>query len=140
MNDWAPPTTTLEPPTVDEMPWWKRRSKGVLNGVWAGLAGTVVVLMGIGFATGALEAGPDASSELACRHFRNVAADASAGILNDAELRGKLAEVHDDGKYAEAAGIARASRDMLASITAGDMDDFNDAVNRMDRACDRAGL
>lgn len=35
----------------------------------------------------------DASADLACTHFRNVAVDASAGILTDAELRGKLQEV-----------------------------------------------
>jgi hypothetical protein len=81
----------------------------------------------------------DASSRLACSHFFNVAGDASAGLLTEAELREKLKEVNDDARVSEVAGVRNAAQAMLAAITSGDADAFTAAVTTMGNACRTAG-
>jgi hypothetical protein len=81
----------------------------------------------------------DASSRLACSHFFNVASDASAGVLTDAELREKLKEVNNDAKVSDVAGVRNAARAMLAAATSGDGDAFTTAVTAMGNACRAAG-
>ena len=82
--------------------------------------------------------GGDASAELACTHFRNVASDAD--ILSNAELREKLREVHDDAQVSEEPGIAESARSMLSSITSNDLKSFESAVGLMSDACANAGF
>lgn len=81
----------------------------------------------------------DAAAQLACDHFRNVAGDASQGILTEAELREKLAEVDDDAQISEVDGVRNAARAMLRAVTQGDSEALSDAVEEMDAACDSIG-
>jgi hypothetical protein len=82
----------------------------------------------------------DASAQLACSHFFNVARDASAGILTEAELREKLKEVNDDARVSDVSGVRNAAQAMLAAATSGDADSFTDAVTAMGDACRAAGF
>lgn len=79
-----------------------------------------------------------AGSQEACSHFRNVAADYSAGVLTLNELRDKLVEVRDRSDSA-AAGVRSASTSMLAAITSGDVDALSTAVKQMTVACQATG-
>ena len=81
----------------------------------------------------------DASSRLACSHFFNVANDASAGILTEAELREKLKEVNNDAQVSDVSGVRNAAREMLSAATSGDADAFTEAVTDMGDACRSAG-
>jgi hypothetical protein len=80
----------------------------------------------------------DSLTEASCRHFRNVMDDVD--VLSPDELRKKLKEVHDKGRYAEAAGVPEASRGMLAAATQDDGEAFLTAVGEMYSACDAAGV
>lgn len=75
-------------------------------------------------------------SSLACDHFRNVASDASDGLLTDTELREKLKEVQGNAIIAtqEVQGAAKA---MLRAFTqrTGEVR----AIQAMDKACSKAG-
>ena len=51
-----------------------------------------------------------------CNHFRNVIADAGAGVLTNYELRAKLQEVYGSAKTAEPE-IAEGARRSLAELT-----------------------
>lgn len=84
------------------------------------------------------ESDPADDSSLACDHFRNIAADVSAGVLTDAELRDKLKEVYDNASIATPE-VREAAREMLAALTAGDVDAFSVAISDMDAACTAAG-
>ncbi len=81
----------------------------------------------------------DASSRLACSHFRNVAGDASAGILTDSELRQKLKEVNDTAKVSDVSSVRRAAQSMLSASTSGSLDSLSSAVSSMDSACKSVG-
>lgn len=85
------------------------------------------------------ESGPDASADLACTHFRNVAADAGAGILAYDELREKLQEVYDDARYSEEPGIAEGAERMLADATAVS-GTLPDSMRAFADACSAIGL
>lgn len=84
----------------------------------------------------------DASADLACTHFRNVARDYSDGLLTEDELRGKLQEVWNDARVSEHAAIVENSRRMLADITQGGIDhpDLPDAIDAFGSACSSLGL
>lgn len=77
------------------------------------------------------------NSSLACDHFRNIAGDASSGILTDAELREKLKEVDDNASIATVR-VRNAARRMLAGATSGSSD-FEAAIREMGAACAAAG-
>lgn len=77
-------------------------------------------------------------SREACSHFRNVAADYSAGVLTLGELRDKLIEVRDRSDSA-AANVRNASTVMLAAITSGDVEGLAAAVKQMTVACQATG-
>lgn len=81
----------------------------------------------------------DASSRLACSHFRNVADDFSAGLLTIGELREKLKEVNGNAQVSEALGVRNSARAMLAAVTIDDGDAFLAAMNAMYKACTAAG-
>lgn len=82
----------------------------------------------------------DASANLACRHFRNIAADVRDNQLTDAELREKLQEVEEDARVSEEPGIPQAGRNLVAAITTNDPEALLEAVSDMDAACDQAGF
>lgn len=79
--------------------------------------------------------GEDASAELACTHFRNVAADVSDGLLTDQEMRGKLKEVNDTASVSEYLPVRKAARNLLASVTTGTTDEAVRAIEKMGEAC-----
>jgi hypothetical protein len=83
---------------------------------------------------------PDASARAACEHFRNVMGDVAAGILTDAELRGKFREVHRSASVSDEPGLAQAGTKLLAAMTTGTTEDLLEAAGRFDRECDQAGL
>jgi hypothetical protein len=83
---------------------------------------------------------PDAGAKLACTHFRNVAGDVSAGILTLPEVRDKLREVYDTARVSSAPGIATGAQEMLAAITAGDLDDLARDVRAFAGACNSLDL
>lgn len=82
----------------------------------------------------------DASAELACTHFRNVAADAGAGILTGSELRTKLQEVYNDAQVSLEPGVADGAREMLAAVTEGDTQRFETAATDFSSSCSSAGF
>lgn len=82
----------------------------------------------------------DASANLACTHFRDVASDAANGLLTDTELRGKLQEVYGDAKYSDSPGIASGAQRMLRDVTNGDSADMNQAIPAFGDACTAAGF
>lgn len=116
----------------------KRRRFGCGGVLLAGL-GVLVLLYALGSLNGD-DDDADASAELACRHFRNVAADYSDGHLTLVELRDKLVEVNDDAQYSDEPGVASSASLMLAAITAANLEELATHVAAMGRACDRAGL
>lgn len=59
----------------------------------------------------------DASAELACSHFRNVANDVSAGILNTTEFRDKIKEIYDTASVSDDAEVREEAQGMLAAAT-----------------------
>ncbi len=77
-------------------------------------------------------------SSLACDHFRNIAHDASAGLLTHSELRDKLEEVYSDASIATSR-VLNASQTMLAAATADDLSRLTQAVHQMDSACSATG-
>jgi hypothetical protein len=77
-------------------------------------------------------------SREACSHFRNVAADYSAGVLTLSELRDKLIEVRDRSAAAST-NVRNASTVMLAAITSGDVEGLTAAVKQMTVACQATG-
>lgn len=81
----------------------------------------------------------DAPAELACAHFRNVAGDASSGLLTDAELREKLKEVHDNARLSDTPEIRQHSEAMLAAVTQGDTESASDAISSFSEACSDLG-
>lgn len=83
---------------------------------------------------------PDASAKLACRDFRNVAADVSAGIVADSELRGKMQIIHENAEVSEEPGIASNATAMLAAATDFDDDELARAVTAFGSACEDLGL
>lgn len=85
--------------------------------------------------------GSDASATAACTHFKNVAADAGSGILNDAEFRGKLKEIYDSASVSEDAQLRDAARGMLASVTEGSpAERFKWHADDFVAACKRLGV
>ena len=111
--------------------WWKHERTAVIIVAVLLLAGLGALLNAAG-----LVEDRDSSAFLACRHFRNVAADASAGILTDAELRTKLQEVYDDARLSEDRAIVEWGERMLAAVTRGDMDAFSTSVSAFGEACE----
>lgn len=101
-------------------------------------AAALAVLVGCGGADDDDDSG-DAPAELACMHFRNVAGDASSGLLTDAEVRSKLQEVHDDARLADTPEIRRKSEEMLAAFTQGSEGQAAEAVREFGEACDDLG-
>lgn len=101
------------------------------------IVGVLVVLSGCGSAGEGLG---DASAELACTHFRDVASDAADGLLTNAELRGKLQEVYNDAKYSDSPGIAEGAERMVRDVTQGDTADMKAAIPAFDQACTDAGF
>jgi hypothetical protein len=93
---------------------------------------------GVGTFTSAQTA--DASAELACTHFRDVARDYSAGVLTLSEFRTKVQEVWKDAQYSDTPGIAGGARGLLADLTAGHYDHAAKMVTRLARACTAAGV
>lgn len=77
-------------------------------------------------------------SSLACDHFRNVARDYADGVLTLDELRDKLKEVRDDSIIATPR-VQSAATEMLAKITAGDLEGLSPAVTEMGAACGATG-
>lgn len=82
----------------------------------------------------------DGAAELACRHFRNIAADASAGLMTDSEIREKFQQVQSNSDYAEVPGMRAAGRALVAAWTSGTVQTKTDAVNAFDASCKSAGL
>lgn len=81
---------------------------------------------------------PDASAQLACQHFRNVAADADAGVLSDDELREKVLEVHETGQVSNEPGISDGTESLLRAVTQ-DLD-VTVPVTNLANACEDLGL
>lgn len=79
--------------------------------------------------------GRDILAERACRTFRSVASDASAGHLTDAELRERLREVNEQSQMADDDDVRSAASDMFAAITQGDDVRFSSAIEEMASAC-----
>ena len=75
----------------------------------------------------------DASAQLACRDFYDVAAEAD--LMNDAELRGRLQDLWNTAEISATPGIAESARAMLETVTSGDIDAFEGAVGDMEAAC-----
>lgn len=80
----------------------------------------------------------DAGSRPPCEHFRNVIADAQAGVLTDAELRDKIVDIEDSAAVATAE-VQRAATELLAAVTRGKPRPFVQAVGEMSAACSDAG-
>lgn len=76
----------------------------------------------------------DSSARLACRDFYDVAGEAD--LLNDAELRERIQGIWDYAEISETPGIASAARDILQTVTDGDIDGFEVAVGNMQSACE----
>jgi hypothetical protein len=96
----------------------------------------LVAIASIGLvAVGCSESKSDQSS-LACDHFRNVAYDAGHGLLTIPELRNKVKEVYDDAIIATPE-VQVAARNMLASVTSGDLSASD--VTALGNACAAAG-
>jgi hypothetical protein len=142
---WYPPKSKasprvehLPPPSATEEP--AKKPSGCLLAIFGALLLVVVVVIAGRGGGNNEHSEADASAQLACRHFRNVAADYSAGLLTMTELRGKLQEVNDDASVSQEPGIASSARGMLAAITAGDDAALATQVIAMSRACDQAGV
>lgn len=82
----------------------------------------------------------DAAARAACRHWSNVASDATRGLLTDAELREKIREVYDSGRVSDDSGIALGSERLLASVTSGTVADFAAAADAFGAACSSVDL
>ena len=108
------------------------------QGCWLGISLLTVVFAFVGCSESSSSGGDgdtgSVSASLACDHFRNVAGDASDGLLTDAELREKLKEVYDNSIGA-APEITAAARDMLAAITSGTNQEFTRSIRAMGKAC-----
>ncbi len=78
----------------------------------------------------------DDDSELACRQFRTVAAQAD--IYTQEELRNEIQEM-DEKSIIATYDVQVAIREMLISITQNDIALFEVAVQDADAACDAAG-
>lgn len=100
---------------------------------------TLITAAAIGLtACSAADSAGVSEAALACDHFRNIAGDASAGILTDSELREKLQEVYE-GSVIAPDDVRSAARELLAALTTGTSDEFATAVTEMGAACERAG-
>ena len=62
-------------------------------------------------------AGPDASAQVACEHFRNVVGDVASGLLTPEETREKIREVYDSARVSSEPGMAESAEVMMASVT-----------------------
>jgi hypothetical protein len=79
--------------------------------------------------------GADASARVACRHWRNVAGDASRGLLSDLELREKLQEVHGSARVSEEADVRLHAEGLLAAATARDSAALEIHATGLSQAC-----
>lgn len=77
----------------------------------------------------------DASAQLACRAFYDLAADAD--LLTFPEQRERIQDIWNYAEVSEAPGIPGAARAMLEAITARDFTALDAAVGSMDSACSR---
>jgi hypothetical protein len=83
--------------------------------------------------------GADASAQVACRHWRNVAGDAASGILSDDELRAKVQEVHSSARVSEEHGIASHAQGLLAAVTQRDSAGVERHAEGLSQACLASG-
>jgi hypothetical protein len=79
----------------------------------------------------------DSVARAACGDFRQLARDASDGILTGDEQRERVQRIHDRGRYGDSAEVADASRELLAAFTTGDDREQGAAVGRMGAACEQ---
>ncbi len=80
--------------------------------------------------------GADSGATLACRTFRQVAADYETLTAN--ELRDRLRDVDGNAQISEETGIATSARAMLVAATSGTEQELVAAVTSMNSACDNA--
>lgn len=81
----------------------------------------------------------DASAQLACDHFRNVADDISSGVLTPEQVTTKLQEVYGTASRSDLSSIGRASQDLLAAWNRADVDGIAAATRRLSAACASVG-
>jgi hypothetical protein len=79
----------------------------------------------------------DASARMACGHFRNIATDASLGVLAPEELRPKIQEVYRSASVSEFVPVRQAATTMLQQMTAGG--GSTTGIEAMDSACNMIG-
>jgi hypothetical protein len=114
------------------------------NRIGGWIAAAVIAAVVVWAAVASSGGGDDTSSggnsiaRSACRHFRNVAADASVGILSAGELRSKLQEVNNDAQYV--GSLAGPAQQMLRGVTLGGTADISGGIGRMSAACSAMGL
>jgi hypothetical protein len=88
------------------------------------------------------EAGPkrDASAVIACRDFRKTVNDLGAGILNEADLRTRIKQVHENARLVDnsvAPGVRDTAQSLLATVTTGTTEDAAKAIKDLQVACDQ---
>jgi hypothetical protein len=136
----------MQPP--DDRPWIQRFAQQHPLLLALALGAALALMAALGFFKGdsgkheytkTTKATEDAAAELACGHFRNIANDAGAGILSDAEFRDKMKEVYETASVSEDAEIRSNARELLAAVTQEDVNRFSTAVAGFASACSRLG-
>lgn len=117
-------------------PTWGALSTGQ-KAVWViGLVVAALLIIGA-LSDAGTDAGPSTSqveATAACQHFRNVAGDAAAGVLTDAELREKFKQIESS---ALGSSVHDEARGLLAAATSGTLDASD--VRAMGHACEAVG-
>lgn len=91
-----------------------------------------------GVASGSSASSSRNDSTLACEHFRNIAYDASNGLLTPTELRTKLKQVYSNAAIATPA-VQLAAQRMVAASTSLNYTALGNAVEAMGSACTATG-
>ncbi len=81
----------------------------------------------------------DVLARAACRHWRNITSDLTAGLYTDAELREKVKEVYGDAQYADDPAIVAHAEGLLRSVTLQDVDEFGEQWTAFSTACMEGG-
>jgi hypothetical protein len=138
----APPN--LPPPPASTPPVTPPKQQSRTSTIVGAVVALLVVGLVVMCASGAFKSdkssslpGADASAKVSCGHFRNVANDASKGVLGVDQLLPKMREVYDSARVSDNIRVRTAAQEMLAAITADR--DATVQVNEMSAACTAIG-
>jgi Excalibur calcium-binding domain len=117
-------TQRSERPTMSTSP---------IAGAAALLAGLLLLVGVVGCGRAGGDSELDSAAEKACAGAQALRTDGD--LLTDDEIRDEVKDMYADAESSSAPGVADATRDMLAAVTAGEDGHFLAALHALEQAC-----